>query len=197
MSADLDQPLPLETMLISPGELRLSDRPSFRLEQLDAATALSRIYTVLPTMQVPMKTFGPDRGEIHYNDGSGSIAELSDVMVTLMRLTNPNTGFVSLHMSLEYFATSKGSRTPDGRSLPGSTTYYNAGREAYRINHSLYFRNAAGGLVYGWYVGQDFELVCGWNRQHRLHGKIETDRLDWFDAVENYNWDVGGAFYRC
>jgi hypothetical protein len=46
-------------------------------------------------------------------------------------------------------------------------------------------------------VGQDFQLDCGWNRQHCLHGKIETNILDWFDAVERYNWEVSGLFYRC
>jgi hypothetical protein len=61
----------------------------------------------------------------------------------------------------------------------------------------VHFRNATGGLVYTWFVGQDFQLDCGWNRQHCLHGKIETNILDWFDAVERYNWDVSGLFYRC
>jgi len=143
-----------------------------------------------------MKTFGPDEGELHYNDGSGSIGKLHDVSVTLIRLTNPNSGVVSIQMSLEYFATAEGSRTPDGRSLPGSTSSYDAGREGYRVSHAVYFRNAAGGLVYGWYM-QDFELDCGWNRHHCLHGKIETSVLDWFDAVDRYQWEVGGAFYRC
>lgn len=191
------EPKGLERIAITPGELRLKASPRFTLHELDAATALSRVRKILPTMQVPMKTFGPDQGELHYNDGSGSIGKLKDVMVSLIRLTNPNTGAVSLEMSLEYFATSDGSRTPDGRSLPGSTHSFNAGRESYRVNHNVYFRNAAGGLVYNWALGETFELDCGWNRRHCLHGKIENGRLDWFNAVERYQWEVGGIFYRC
>jgi len=182
---------------ITPGQLRIKETAKYALHTVDAAKAFTKMWNILPTMQVPMKTFGPDQGEIHYNDGSGSIGKLNDVTVTLMRLTNPNTALVSLQMSLEYFATSDGSRTPDGRALPGATHDYNPGHEDYRINHSVYFRNSSGGLVYSWWVGKDFELVCGWNRQHRIHGKVETNVLDWFDAVDRYQWEVGGAFYRC
>jgi hypothetical protein len=186
-----------ESATITPGELRLKPISEYAFQNVDAITALTKIRKTTPSVQVPMKTFGPDQGELHYNDGSGSIGRLNDIMVTLIRLTNPNTGFVSIEMSLEYFATSDGSRTPDGRALPGSTTYYNAGHESYKVNHSVYFRNATGGLVYTWWVGQDFQLDCGWNRRHCLHGKIETNILGWFDAVERYNWDVSGLFYRC
>ena len=49
-----------------------------------------------------IKAFGPDQGELHYNDGSGSVGKANDIVVTLMRLTNPNRGAVSLQMSLEY-----------------------------------------------------------------------------------------------
>jgi hypothetical protein len=182
---------------ITPGQLRTKETTKYTLQTLDAAKAFTRMWHILPAMQVPMKTFGPDQGELHYNDGSGSIGKLHDVTVTLMRLTNPNTGLVSLQLSLEYLATSDGSRTPDGRSLPGATHDYNPGREEYRINHYVHFRNSSGGLVYTWWVGKDFELGCGWNRQHRIHGRIETNVLDWFDAVDRYQWEVGGAFYRC
>jgi hypothetical protein len=182
---------------ITPGELRLKPSVKYKLSNVDAAAAITKLWKITPKTQVPIKTFGPDQGELHYNDGSGSIGKLNDVVVTLMRLTNPNTGVVSLQMSLEYFATSDGSRTPDGRALPGSTTYYNAGHETYRINHYVMFRNASGGLVYNWWVGQTFELDCGWNRQYCMHGKIETNILDWFDAVDGYQWSIAGAFYRC
>ena len=182
---------------ITPGELGLKTAAKYKLSSMDGAAAFTKLWKIMPSVQVPIKTFGPDQGELHYNDGSGSIGKLNDVVVTLMRLTNPNTGLVSLQMSLEYFATSDGSRTPDGRALPGSTSSFNAGHEAYRINHNVFFRNAAGGLVHDWWVGQDFELQCGWNRQYRMHGKIETNILDWFDAVDRYQWVVAGAFYRC
>ena len=185
-----------ESVAITPGELRFKESSKYVLHKLDAATALTKVWKILPSMQVPMKTFGPDQGELHYSDGSGSIGKLNDVMVTLIRLTNPNTGVVSLEMSLEYLATSDGSRTPDGRSLPGSTGSFNAGRETYRIGHTVHFRNASGGLIYSWW-GQDFELGCGWNRRHCIHGKIEANILDWFDAVERYQWEINGTFYRC
>ena len=187
----------LERVAITPGELRLKASPRYTLHRVEAATALTRIRRILPTTQVPMKTFGPDQGELHYNDGRGPIGRLNDVMMTLIRLTNPNTGAVSLEMSLEYFATSSGSRTPDGRALPGSTSSFNAGHETHRLNHAVHFRNASGGLVYSWWVGQDFELGCGWNRKHCIHSKTENNVLDWFDAVERYNWEVSGLFYRC
>lgn len=186
-----------EIATITPGELRLKATAKPALRHLEAAAAFNKLWNIQADMQVPMKTFGPDQGELHYNDGSGPIGKLNDVVVTLIRLTNPNTGIVSLQMSLEYFATASGSRTPDGRSRPGSTSSFNAGREDYNIGHTVYFRNSSGGLVYSWWVGQDFALACGWNRQHRLHGKIETNILDWFDAVDRYQWEVGGAFYRC
>jgi hypothetical protein len=137
------------------------------------------------------------QGEIHWNDGSGRIADLIDVSVTLIRLTNPNTGLVSIEMSLEYHITSDGARTPDGRPFPGATNSFDPGREDYNLYHNVYFRNSAGGLVYQWALDKDFALVCGWNRQHRLHGKTETNQLDWFDLVAQYQWEVGGAFYRC
>jgi hypothetical protein len=182
---------------ITPGQLQFKETAKYALHSFDAAKAFTKLWNISPTMQVPMKTFGPDQGEIHYNDGSGSIGRLNDVTVTLMRLTNPNTALVSLQMSLEYFATSDGSRTPDGRALPGATHDYNPGHEDYRINHYVYFRNSSGGLVYTWWVGTTFELLCGWNRKHCIHGKVETNVLDWFDAVDRYQWEVGGAFYRC
>jgi len=196
MSPVKDRETKHKATAFNPGELRLKAASKLQLHTVDAATALSKLWNISPKLDVPMKTFGPDEGELHYNDGSGSIGKLHDVSVTLIRLTNPNSGVVSIQMSLEYFATAEGSRTPDGRSLPGSTSSYDAGREGYRVSHAVYFRNAAGGLVYGWYM-QDFELDCGWNRHHCLHGKIETSVLDWFDAVDRYQWEVGGAFYRC
>ncbi len=182
--------------LIRPGELQLN-ASKHSLHHINPGDAMAKLWKIHATMELPMKTFGPDQGELHYNDGSGSIGTLYDVSVTLMRLTNPNTGMVSLQMSLEYYATSNGSRTPDGRSLPGSTSSYDAGREDYNVSHAVYFRNSSGGLVYSWWVGKDFQLVCGWNRQHCLHGKIETNILDWFDAVDQYQWEVSGTFYRC
>ena len=196
MSTVIEREAKHRTPIITPGELRLKKPSTMELRTLDAGAALSKLWNVSPKLEVPMKTFGPDEGELHYNDESGSIGKLHDVMVTLIRLTNPNSGVVSLEMSLEYFATSDGSRTPDGRALPGSTSSFNAGHEQYMIGHSVYFRNASGGLVYGWYMG-DFRLDCGWKRQHRLHGKAETHVLDWFDAVDHYQWEVAGAFYRC
>ena len=184
---------PRPESVITPGQfkLRSGDLPKFKLDKVDAAIAFAKFWHIEPKTQVPMKTFGPDKGELHYNDGSGSIGRLDDIIVTLIRLTNPNTGAISIQMSLEYLATSDGSRTPDGRYLP------DASHETYRVNHNVYFRNTAGGLVYGWWVGQTFELNCGWNRQHCLYGKIETNILDWFDAVDHYNWDISGLFYRC
>lgn len=188
-----------ESAVITPGELRVREEPTtkFSLENLEAATVLTRYWKMEPKTRVPVKTFGPGKGELHYTDGSGSIGTLDDITVTLIRLTNPNTGAVSIQMSLEYFATSNGSRTPDGRTLPGATSSYNPGRETYKVNHWVYLRTATGGLVYTWWVGQDFQLDCGWNRQHCLHGRIETNILDWFDAVERYNWEISGLFYRC
>ncbi len=59
------------------------------------------------------------------------------------------------------------------------------------------FPTAAGGLVHDRYVGQDFQLDRGWNRRRGLHGRIETNILDWFDAVERYELEIRGLFYRC
>jgi hypothetical protein len=183
--------------VIRPGDLRLHATSKPILLHVSVAEAFTKLHGIKADMQVPMKTFGPDQGEIHWNDGSGRIADLIDVSVTLIRLTNPNTGRVSIEMSLEYLITSDGARTPDGRSLPGSTHDYNTGHEDYNLYHNVYFRNSTGGLVYQWALDKDFALVCGWNRQHRLHGKTETNQLDWFDLVAQYQWEVGGAFYRC
>jgi len=169
----------------------------FSLENLEASTALIRFTNTAPTTQVPLKTFGPDHAELRYNDGDETIGRLEQIRVALIRLTNPNTGFVSVQMSLEYLATSNGSRTPDGRTLPGATTAYTPGREPYKLKHWVYFRNAAGGLVYTWWVGQDFQLNCGWNRQYCQHGTTETNILGWFDAVRGYNWQISGLFYPC
>jgi hypothetical protein len=148
MSPAKDRETKHKVTAFNPGELRLKAASKLQLHTVDAATALSKLWNISPKLDVPMKTFGPDEGELHYNDGSGSIGKLHDVTVTLVRLTNPNTGVVSIQMSLEYFATAEGSRTPDGRSLPGSTSSYDAGREAHNISHAVYFRNAAG----GWYT---------------------------------------------
>jgi hypothetical protein len=107
--------------VITPGQskLRSGGPPKFKLDKVDAAIAFAKFWHIEPKTRVPMKTFGPDKGELHYNDGSGSIGRLDNIIVTLIRLTNPNTGAISIQMSLEYFATSDGSRTPDGRYLPG------------------------------------------------------------------------------
>lgn len=179
--------------VITPGQfkVRKGEPTKFKLDKFDAAIAFSKLWHIEPKTQVPMKTFGPDKGELHYNDGSGSIGRLDDIIVTLIRLTNPNTGAVSIQMSLEYLATSDGSRTPDGRYLPDGS------HETLGVKQNVNFRNSAGGLVYGWYLAQIFELNCGWNRQYRMHGYIETNILDWFDAVDHYNWDISGLFYRC
>jgi hypothetical protein len=182
--------------LVTPGEHRGSAVVKFELLKLEAKTALPTFWHVEPKTQMPIKTFGPHHAQLRYSDGDEDIGRLDDITVTLMRLKNPNTGAVSIQMSLEYLATSNGSRTPDGRTLPGSTSSL-YGREAYRLKHWIYFRTAAGGLVHDWYVGQDFELDCGWNRRHCLHGRIETNILDWFDAVERYEWEIRGLFYHC
>jgi hypothetical protein len=185
------------TTVIRPGDLRLRATSKPTLHHVSVAEAFTKLHGIKADMQVPMKTFGPDQGEIHWNDGSGRIADLIDVSVTLIRLTNPNTGLVSIEMSLEYHITSDGARTPDGRPFPGATNSFDPGREDYNLYHNVYFRNSTGGLVYQWALDKDFALVCGWNRQHRLHGKTETNQLDWFDLVAQYQWEVGGAFYRC
>jgi hypothetical protein len=87
---------------ITPGELRLKPSAKYKLTQVDAASAITKLGKIMPSTQVPIKTFGPDQGESHYNDGSGSIGKPNDIVVTLMRLTNPNSGAVSPQMSLEY-----------------------------------------------------------------------------------------------
>jgi hypothetical protein len=84
-----------------------------------------------------------------------------------------------------------------GAPCPAPPVLTTRGGKRTKVDHWVYLRNATGGLVYTWFVGQDFQLDCGWNRQHCLHGKIETNILDWFDAVERYNWEVSGLFYRC
>lgn len=182
---------------IRPGDLRLRATPKPTLHHVSVAQAFTKLYGIHADMQVPMKTFGPDTGEIHWNDGSGQIASITDAMVTLIRLTNPNTGLVSIQMSLEYLITSDGARTPDGRPFPGATSSFDPGNEDYNLYHNVYFRNSTGGLVYLWALNKDFQLVCGWNQYHRLHGKTETNQLDWFDLVEQYQWEVSGTFYRC
>src|SRR4051794_40835389 len=195
--SSVKEPVSSPTTVIRPGDLRLRATPKPTLRHVSVEHAFTKLHGIKADMQVPMKTFGPDQGEIHWNDGSGQIAALTGVMVTLIRLTNPNTGLVSIEMSLEYLITSDGARTPDGRSLPGATHDFDPGREAYNLYHNVFFRNSTGGLVYVWGLSNDFQLVCGWNQQHRLHGKTETNQLDWFDLVDQYQWEVSGTFYRC
>jgi hypothetical protein len=185
------------SMQLRPGDLRLHATSKPKLVHVVPLEAFTKLRGIQADMQIPMKTFGPDQGEIHWNDGSGRIADLINVTVTIIRLTNPNTGLVSIEMSLEYLISSDGARTPDGRPFPGATHDFDPGREDYNLYHNVYFRNSSGGLVYHWALDKDFALVCGWNRQHRFHQNIETNQLDWFDLVSQYQWEVGGAFYRC
>src|SRR5438477_1899407 len=66
-------------------------------------------------------------------------------------------------MSLEYLATSNGSWTPDGRTLPGATTGYTPGRGTVQAQTPGVLpergRRARLYLV----GGQDFQLNCDWN----------------------------------
>ena len=66
---------PRPESVITPGQfkLRSDDLPKFKLDKVDAAIAFAKFWHIEPKTEVPMKTFGPDKGELHYNDGSGSI----------------------------------------------------------------------------------------------------------------------------
>jgi hypothetical protein len=63
---------------ITPGELRLKPSVKYKLSKVDAASAITKLWKISPSTQVPIKTFGPDQGELHYNDGSGSIGKLNE-----------------------------------------------------------------------------------------------------------------------
>jgi len=99
-------------------------------------------------------------------------------------------------MSLEYLAISNGSRTPDGRTLPGATTGYTRGGNRTSSNTGCASGRGRRARLY-LVGGQDFQLNCGWNRQYYQHGTTETSIIGWFDAVRAYNWQISGLFYPC
>jgi hypothetical protein len=59
--------------VITPGQFKVRDDgpTKFKLDKVDAAIAFTKFWHVEPKTQIPMKTFGPNKSELHYTDGSG------------------------------------------------------------------------------------------------------------------------------
>lgn len=141
------------------------------------------------------KTMAFSQGHLATDSGE-PIGTLNDVTVTVTRMADPNTKIPFLFISLDYFATSEGFRTGDGKLIILSSSSYT--HESYKAPQYLYFKNGSGGVMYTAYLGNySFELECGWNKMHQLFTFAEHNFIDWFDLWEGFQHEVKGTFYRC
>ena len=182
------------------GSLEITDSEKLTrpvLQEIEINRDVARIFG-LPllhhTVSVQSKTM-TFQGKL-FTAAQEPIATLDEARVTVTRMTNPQTHVPFLVVSLDYFATSHGFRTGDGKLIIQSPSL--TSHEPYKTPQWLYFKNQAGGVMHTWWAGNNsFELQCGWNREHQLVGYTESYFVDWFDLWEGVTHEVRGAFYRC
>jgi hypothetical protein len=175
--------------LASPQDARLRAK-EFKLSR-DAAS----IFTFGGSLAANTKTLGPFQGAIHLDQTRERIATLDDVRVTVTRMTGQQNQSFLLY-TLEYFITSHGWRTGDGRMYiprPGMVAH-----EPYNAPQQVHFQNSAGGTMNTWFVGNNsFSLQCGDNRRYQLFHQAEYNFLGWFDDWNSFTHFVHGTFLRC
>ncbi len=176
-------------------ELAIPEKVKVGVKEFKIGRDASRIFTLGGTLSAVSKTLGPFRGEIRHDDSGDLIATLDDVRVTVTRMTGQQ-GQSFLMYTLEYFVTSHGWRTGDGRTIilgPGHT-----GRDPYGAPQQVLFQNGAGGTMHTWFVGDSsFQLKCNDRRTYQLFHHAEHHALGWFDDWGRFTQYIHGPFFRC
>ena len=121
-----------------------------------------------------------------FGDGSGSGFRLTEMSVTVTKMTHPSTGRIYLSIFFNYSKTSLGWRTGAG---PGQTV---------GVPQGLYFRNKDGGTIWSWGFPADEILVrCGDNQVFKSHHIVSDIDLSWFEVWKKVGHRFSGTLYQC